>query len=86
VGVTAPLVAPNVTEGDEVVTNGPKFYAYTVKDRAGKKPVWTKIGSAWGHEKGGGFNIELQALPMDGRIVLMPPKDEPSGSTNGQVD
>jgi hypothetical protein len=58
------------------MTNGPKFHAYTVKDRAGKKPVWTKIGSAWSHAQGGGFNIELQALPMDGRIVLMPPPAE----------
>jgi len=53
-----------------------------LKDRAGKKPIWTKIGSAWSHEKGGGFNIELQALPMDGRIVLMPPKDEPVGGAD----
>jgi len=35
-------------------------------------PQWTKIGTVWGHEKGSGFNVELQALPMDGRIVLMP--------------
>lgn len=67
------------------MTNGPKFYAYTVKDRAGKKPVWTKIGTAWSHAQGGGFNIELQALPMDGRIVLMPPKDESSGETESQA-
>jgi hypothetical protein len=65
------------------MSNGPKFYAYTVKDRAGKKPVWTKIGSAWSHAQGGGFNIELQALPMDGRIVLMPPRDEPNGGPEG---
>jgi hypothetical protein len=29
-----------------------------------------------GHEKGSGFNVELQALPKDGRIVLMPPPTE----------
>jgi hypothetical protein len=29
-----------------------------------------------GPEKGTGFNVELQALPMDGRIVLMPPPTE----------
>ena len=54
------------------MTSAPNFYAYTVKDRAGKRAVWTRIGAAWSHAQGGGFNIELQALPMDGRIVLMP--------------
>ena len=39
-------------------------------------PQWTKIGTVWGHEKGSGFNVELQALPKDGRIVLMPPPTE----------
>jgi hypothetical protein len=80
------LVAQSVTEGDKVMTNGPKFYAYTVKDRAGKKPVWTRIGSAWSHAQGGGLNVELQALPMDGRIVLMPSKDEAAGRLEGQTD
>jgi hypothetical protein len=55
-----------------------------VKDWAGKKPIWTRIGSAWSHAQGGGFNIELQALPMDGRIVLMRPKDDP-GNGDGRA-
>jgi hypothetical protein len=54
----------------------PSFFAYVVKDRPGRRPLWTKIGTVWGHEKGTGFNVELQALPMDGRIVLMPPPTE----------
>jgi hypothetical protein len=68
------------------MANAFKFYAYTVKDRAGKKPVWTRIGSGLSHEKGGGLNIELGALPIDGRIVLMPPRDEPAGGPEAQAD
>jgi hypothetical protein len=67
------------------MTNAPNFYAYTVKDRTGKKAVWTRIGAAWSHAQDGGFSIELQALPMDGRIVLMPPKEEPPSDGDSQA-
>jgi hypothetical protein len=65
------------------MSNSPKFYAYAVKDRgAGKKGIWTKIGAAFAHEKHGGFTIELDALPVTGKIVLMPPKtDAATGET-----
>ena len=34
------------------------------------KGRWTEIGAAWLHKDGKGFSIKLQALPVDGRIVL----------------
>ena len=50
--------------------------AYAVKERGkGKKSYWTRIGRAWPHKSGTGFNLELEALPIDGKIVLMPPKE-----------
>ena len=61
------------------MSNAPKYYAFTVRERGqGKKSVWTRIGTVWGHDKGGGFNLELEALPLnfDGRLVLRPPKDQ----------
>lgn len=48
----------------------PSHLAYQVKDREGKKAIWTRIGSAWAHADGKGFNIQLDALPTDGRISL----------------
>lgn len=39
---------------------------------------WTRIGSAWPHQHGEGFSIELNALPVQGRIVLKPPKADDS--------
>ncbi|MFZ1104557.1 MAG: hypothetical protein WAN86_17190 [Hyphomicrobiaceae bacterium] len=61
------------------MSNKPTLYAYAVKDRGrNRTSIWTKIGAAWPHEKGNGFTIELDALPIDGRIVLTEPKaDEP---------
>ena len=65
-------------------TKKPAFIAYAVTGE-GKQAFWTRIGSAWPHASGEGFNIELNALPVNGRIVLMLPKveqgvDEATGS------
>lgn len=53
----------------------PTLIAYAVKDPLGaeQKGIWTRIGAAWPHEKGPGYSIRLDALPMDGRIVLVEP-------------
>lgn len=53
------------------VSNKPVFNAYTVQDRGeGREAFWLKIGAAFEHKDGKGLNLELQALPLDGRIVL----------------
>lgn len=48
----------------------PSHVAYQVRDREGQKAFWTRIGTAWAHADAKGFNIQLEALPLDGRIVL----------------
>lgn len=32
----------------------------------------TRIGAAFPHKEGPGFNVELKSIPLDGRIVLLP--------------
>ena len=54
----------------------PTHRAYTVIKREGKDDFWLAIGAAFAHEDGDGFNIVLQALPIDGKIVLRQPKDD----------
>ncbi|MFO0831538.1 MAG: hypothetical protein U0637_06815 [Phycisphaerales bacterium] len=51
-------------------TRTPSHVAYQVRDREGKKGIWTRIGSAWPHADGNGFNIQIEAVPLDGRISL----------------
>lgn len=47
----------------------PDFDAYFVPDR--ENPYWTKIGAAWAHNDGNGFNIRFDLLPNSpGDIVL----------------
>jgi hypothetical protein len=59
----------------------PSYTAYTVHKREGQDDFWTPIGAAFMHQDGDGYNVVLQALPLDGKIVLRPPKtqsDEPA--------
>ena len=53
----------------------PTLIAYTVRDLASaeRKAVWTRIGVAWAHESGRGYSVRLDALPVDGPIVLTEP-------------
>ncbi|TQF40095.1 hypothetical protein UNPF46_11570 [Bradyrhizobium sp. UNPF46] len=47
-----------------------------VVEGEGDKAFWTKIGAAWPHEDGKGFNLQLSCLPLDGRLVVREPKTE----------
>ena len=42
--------------------------------REGQDDFWLNIGAAFMHQDGDGFNVVLQALPLNGKIVLRPPK------------
>lgn len=37
---------------------------------------WSRVGVAWRHKKGEGYNIQLDALPVDGKLVLLPPSEK----------
>ena len=54
----------------------PAFRAYTVIKRDGKDDFWLNLGVAFPHDDGEGFNLLLQALPIDGKIVLRRYKEE----------
>ena len=48
----------------------PAYRAYTVIKREGKEDYWLNLGIVFKHEDGEGFNLLLQAMPLDGKIVL----------------
>ena len=49
----------------------PTHVAYQVREsKNGGKSFWTKIGSAWSNADGKGFNIQLDCVPLDGRVTL----------------
>lgn len=50
----------------------PDFRAYTAIKREGQKDFWVDVGAAFMHQDGSGMNVVLQAMPLDGRIILRP--------------
>jgi hypothetical protein len=54
----------------------PAYRAFTVIKREGADDFWLPIGAAFMHQDGDGYNIVLQALPIDGKIVLRLPKGD----------
>jgi hypothetical protein len=61
----------------------PAYRAFTVVKREGTDDFWLPIGAAFAHQDGEGLNLVLQALPIDGRVVLRAPKDENEAGQNG---
>ena len=58
----------------------PAYRAFTIVKREGTDDFWLPIGAAFARQDGEGFNLVLQALPIDGRVVLRTPKDEPGNT------
>lgn len=56
--------------------NRPDLNVFIVTGSA-ERPFWTKVGGAWKNSKGG-FSVELNALPTNGKLVLLPPKEDES--------
>jgi len=56
--------------------NRPSHRVYAVRERVDDDAFWTRIGSAFPHQDGKGFNIVFDAVPVDGRAVLRELKDE----------
>jgi hypothetical protein len=70
-------IAMNETE---TTTQGsgrrPTHVAYAVRERENNKSDWRPIGVAWQHGDGKGFNVVLDALPLDGKVVLRSSEDK----------
>ena len=59
-----------MTDTNNTASKTPTHIAYHVRDREGKKGFWTRIGAAWQHNDGKGFSVQLEVVPLDGRIAL----------------
>ena len=57
------------TESTATESKAPTHVAYHVRE--GKdKSFWTRVGAAWQHKDKNGFNIQVDFVPLDGRITL----------------
>jgi hypothetical protein len=55
---------------NEATSKAPTHIAYAVRDREGKKSFWTRIGLVWPHSDKSDYTVQLESLPLDGRITL----------------
>jgi len=54
----------------------PSYVAYNVREIGNGKNFWNRVGVAWAN-KNGGFSVQLESVPLDGRIVCQP-ADKPA--------
>ena len=59
--------------------NAPTHRAYSVIRREGQDDYWLNLGLVFPHKDGNGFNLILQALPLDGKIVCREIAEEGAG-------
>lgn len=65
--------------------SAPSHNVFTVEDRGeNEDPFWLKIGAAWAHKDGKGFNVTLSALPPDARLVLREPSETDDGDKSSR--
>jgi len=69
-------------------TNPPKLIAYHVADQGRGRKFWTRLGAVWEHKNGDGLTVFLNTLPVefDGRVVLLPPRDDEDGQAEKGQD
>jgi hypothetical protein len=56
-------------ESPATESKSPTHIAYHVRE-GNDKSFWTRIGAAWQHKDGKGFNIQIETVPLDGRVTL----------------
>ncbi|HTW50363.1 MAG TPA: hypothetical protein VME45_00515 [Stellaceae bacterium] len=64
--------------------NTPTHRAYSVIKRDGQDDYWLNLGLVFQHKDGNGFNIILQAFPLDGKIVCREVSDEDAAEAQAQ--
>lgn len=53
----------------------PDFIAFHVQTK-GEKTFWNRVGASWLHHDGNGMSLQLETVPIDGRIVLRAPREQ----------
>ena len=53
----------------QLLTRKPSHRLYRVMGD-GRSAIWTPIGAAWPNKDGLGFNLNCDAVPLQGRIVM----------------
>ena len=63
-------------QGDGAPGRKPEYIAWTVRDTQDGKGFWNRVGAAWSHKDGQGYELSLDSVPIDGRITLRERREE----------
>ena len=65
-----------MSEQNETKTTKPAYIAYHVRDGKNDESYWTRMGVAFAHQDGKGFNLQIDFVPLDGKITLRVPTEK----------
>ena len=65
------------------MANKPSHRVYLLKtDKEGKRfPFSTAVGAAWPHKDGKGYDVFLDAVPLDGKLTMREATDQGTAET-----
>lgn len=64
----------------------PSHIAYQVREGSEGKSFFNRVGSAFVHGDGKGFNLILDSVPTDGRVTLRTPQERMNAKMNETRD
>jgi hypothetical protein len=64
------------TNNQTTASKTPTHIVNHVREREGQPGVWTPIGAAWAHKDGKGFTVQVEMVPLDGRLILRVPSEK----------
>jgi hypothetical protein len=67
-------MARNTTTTPSSEPKAPDFVAWHVTSK-GDKSYWHKVGASWMHKDKKGMTLQMELIPLGGRIVLRKPTD-----------
>jgi len=70
---------------DDTKPKQPSHIAYQVREGQDDKSYFNKVGAAFEHKDGEGFNVILDSMPVDGRITLRTPKERIDAMKSGKT-
>lgn len=77
-------MARNTETKANTESKAPDFLAWHIAQK-GEKSFWTKVGAAWKHKDALGYTIQLEVVPINGRIVLRQPIEDPASPATEKV-
>lgn len=68
----------------ETVKKSPSLIGYHVREAKDGKSFFNPVGAAFAHKDGEGHTLQLDAFPVDGKVVMRKPKERLQAMKEGR--